>query len=93
MVLPIFGKYTAARTPRPNIGVRRVMAGLLAPRVTVCHQPSQRMLAHVVSGPFGGRLAAYSCGGSRGIDRLNDLTVFPFQPKAARHLEQPSRSM
>jgi hypothetical protein len=68
------------RTPRPTRS-----------RVTHCRwqiswlagrrfRPPSQEYARVPSGKNGQKLAAYSCGGSRGIGRMNTRTAFPFDP-------------
>src|ERR1700733_6544534 len=78
------------RTPRASDG-RLVPAGLLARGSNASPPPSRRMDRQWLSGAT---LAAYSCGGSRGVERPMPLvTAFPFHPPPLlRSAARPSRA-
>lgn len=80
------------RTPRTEDG-RPVSAGLLARGSSAPLRPSRRCDAHR-QWHFGARLAAYSCGGSRGIGRKCPYRV-PFSLTGAtlQHRQEPSRTV
>jgi hypothetical protein len=77
-----FGRGSATtRTPRPMCS-RVTTTGGRSPgsRVTASH----RLPRHTCPVANGERLAAYSCGGSRGIGTMFEelaLTAFPFDPR------------